>query len=86
MCQGLLVLPNTGCGISYNREVKEKNGENAKNLTCMPANLNLAFMEMISEACSWEDGDCDQKVIEKVSMKLWGLCCHSSATNKDQTY
>lgn len=57
-----------------------------KNVTCMPANLDLSFMEMISEACSWEDGDCDQKVIEKVLMKLWGLCCHSSATNKDKTY
>lgn len=57
MCQGLLVLPNTGCENSYNRAVKEKIGENAKNVTCMPVNPDLAFMEMISEACSWEDGD-----------------------------
>lgn len=29
-------------------DIKEKNGENAKNVTSMPASLDLAFMEMIS--------------------------------------
>lgn len=65
-------------------DTKEKNGENAKNVTSMPASLDLAFMEMISEACSCKEDECKQTVIEKVLMKSWGLCCHSS--NKDKTY
>lgn len=86
MCSGLLVLPNTGCGISYTSDIKEKNGEDAKTVTNRPASLDLALMEMISEACGCEDGSCEQKVTEKVLMKSWGLGCHLSATNKDKTY
>lgn len=82
---GLLVLPNICCEISYNSDIKAKNGENAKNVTSMPASIALAFMEILSKACGCEGGDCEQKVIEKVLMTLWGLCCHSSAANKDKT-
>lgn len=42
----------------------------------MPTSLDLTFTEIISEVCSCEDGDYEQKVI----LKVWGLCCYSSAT------
>lgn len=37
------------------------NFEKAKNVASMPVSLEMAFTEMISEACSCENGDCEQK-------------------------